>query len=414
MKNASQTLEDAPGAAGTQLWPSASAAFVSPTSMVAPAPLIAPGTSVRVSPNTATIVPIPGLKGMKPSPPGAEAPIREPRQPEALSLTPAGFGQPARPYLGASIHAAVDRGSVADAPAPESESGTLLSGFQKVALPAREAPAGAAVTSPAASTPHPLAFAARLVEQPAAGGEDIVARVPTAQASADAAAPPLSPQPAKPEDPNSFSELPAAVPQRDDTGNSPSQPRVTRQDSAENLRAASTPVAGCEAQPTPARGAQSAPAEQGNAIDSSHAAAQALAGSAPREATVAAPAQNISVRLSSDGRPALEVRVMDRGGEVRVAVHSADPATSESVRAGLPELVDRLGQRGFETEIWRPPAAQSSSTAQGESDRSFGRGSQQDPADQQHPHRQPQPAWLEEMESNLKPNPNRSTFSWRP
>jgi hypothetical protein len=107
---------------------------------------------------------------------------------------------------------------------------------------------------------------------------------------------------------------------------------------------------------------------------------------------------------------------MDRGGEVRVAVHSADPATAEAVRAGLPELVDRLGQRGYETEIWRPLAASSSSSAQGESDGTFGRGGQQDATgqEQQHPHRQPQPAWVEELDSNLNPNQNRSTFPWRP
>jgi len=106
---------------------------------------------------------------------------------------------------------------------------------------------------------------------------------------------------------------------------------------------------------------------------------------------------------------------MDRGGEVRVAVHSPDPATSESVRAGLPELVDRLGQRGYETEIWRPPAAQRSASAQTESDGSFGRGGHQDRAgqQQQHPHRQPQPAWLEELDSNLNPKTTRSAPEWR-
>jgi hypothetical protein len=125
---------------------------------------------------------------------------------------------------------------------------------------------------------------------------------------------------------------------------------------------------------------------------------------------VAAAAQNISVRLSSDGHPALEVRVMDRGGEVRVAVHSPDSATSESVRAGLPELVDRLSQRGYETEIWRGPSVpqHSSSSAQRDSASSSGRGGHEQPGrDQQRHHQQQQqenqPTWLKEFEASFKP-----------
>ena len=449
----------------------ASVSVAQPASVVVPASAVVPGPPVRsdeISPKTksaktTTSVPIPGLEGVKPSTPGGAAQVREPHPREGRSVHPAGFDQPATPYVVAGMHAGADRGRAGDVPAPESESGKLPTGPQTAA--AQETPAGGAATSPATPTPHPLAFAARLVERPATviAGDDFPAQDPKAQTptSTEAAAPSgpalpvssgaaaqgaprtaspllpqdrtepapaLTPQPAKPEELHSANTsvgLPASAPRREDTGNPTAQPRVGRQDSAENLPTAGprgpapaggAAVAGFERLPTPPRADPSAPVEQNPATDRAKTTAQVLGVGAPREAAVASPAQNISVRLSSDGHPVLEVRVMDRGGEVRVAVHSPDPATSETVRAGLPELVERLGQRGYETEIWRPPAAQSSSSAQGESGGSFGRGSQQDPSgrEQRHPQRQPQPAWLEELDSNLNSNSNRSASSWRP
>lgn len=401
---------------------------------------------------------------MKPSSASAAAPTAALRQREAPSPLPAPFWQPGAPSTAAGVNVASDRGRPADTPAPQSESGKFTRDFQKAAPPALETPAVAAVTSPQASTPHALAFAARLVERPAGvnAGDGLPAEDPKAQtqtsgeavpppaaplppASSEAAthdahrtlstllpedqtepAPPLPP-PAKPEDPHPASasaEQPAPGLRREDTDNSPSQPKVVRQESAENLQTAGphgpasggAAIAGFDRPPAPARADPSAPAEPGPAAERANPTAQALSGSAPQETSAASPAQNISVRLTSDGHPALEVRIMERGGEVRVAVHSPDPATSESVRSGLPELVDRLGQRGYETEIWHPPAAPSSASARGESDRPFGRGGQQDRAgqEQQQPRRQPQPAWLEELDNNLNPNPNRSTYSWRP
>lgn len=472
------------GAPLTQLSPSASAAFVASASAVVPAALaappgafVAPGTPVRAdsispqttgpkttSPKITARVPVPGLNGMKPLPPCAAAPIAEPRQHEPPSLHPSAIEPPATPNLGAGINAVTDRARAGDVPAPESESGKSPSGgFQRAVPPALEAPASAAVTSPAAAAPHPLAFAARLVERPATGiaEDDNPAQDPRAQTQTNAEAAdlpetalpvlsgaatqnaprtalPLLPQdpmepapPAaqamKPEDPhpsNTSTEVSESVPRREDTDNPP-QPKVVRPDSAGNLQTAiphveapagGAPVAGFERLdgPMAGRAASSAAAEQGKAIDSAQTTAQVLGGSAAREAPAASPAQNISVRLSTDGQPALEVRIMDRGGEVRVAVHSPDPATSESVRAGLPELVDRLGQHGYETEIWRPPAAPSSASARGESDGSFSRGGNRNPEEQQHPQRQPRPEWLEELDSNLNPNTNRSAIPWRP
>jgi len=217
---------------------------------------------------------------------------------------------------------------------------------------------------------------------------------------------------------------PAVEPE--DADSVPLAPRVEHRDAAANLGRAdgpSTPTGGSAQQTpafempqTPSRSVAAAPPEPGKPDPT--AMAQVLSGSPPRETAASGPAQNISVRLSTDQSPAVEVRVMDRGGEVHVAVHSPDAATSESVRAGLPDLVAKLGQRGYEAEIWHPPAGPSASSTntQRESGGAFGRGEQQQPGGQQPRHhpRQQQPAWIEEMEKNMNHTTERSPFTWPP
>jgi hypothetical protein len=157
-------------------------------------------------------------------------------------------------------------------------------------------------------------------------------------------------------------------------------------------------------------------------MDKAATAAQILSGgeTSSARASMAEPARNISLRIAGDNSSALEVRVIDRGGEVRVAVRSPDTAVAETVRAGLPELVERLGQRGFETEVWRPAAARSGDAGETRSSRespdggAFGRGGEESRGGREPRNPQPenQPAWLEELDNHLKTTANRSAFSW--
>lgn len=122
-------------------------------------------------------------------------------------------------------------------------------------------------------------------------------------------------------------------------------------------------------------------------------------------------ARDIALRLKADDNSAVEVRLSERAGEVRVAVRSADPALTESMRARLPELVDRLGARGYETEIWRPeqPAAERGAGPNPDSHRE--QPGEQQPGNGQQKRDQPQPEWMEELATSLRqPNAvNRST-----
>jgi hypothetical protein len=167
--------------------------------------------------------------------------------------------------------------------------------------------------------------------------------------------------------------------------------------------------------PSPRPPVAAAP-EASSPIDRAETAAGILRGgnatvAAARNATpvagAAGPAQDISLRLTVDHRPPVDVSVSDRAGEVRVAVRSADPAMAEVVRSGLSDLAERLDRRGFDTEIFRPPApaaAKSESTGRQESrdgGGAPGRGTPQDRGQESnHGQRQP-PAWMEDMESGF-------------
>jgi hypothetical protein len=103
-----------------------------------------------------------------------------------------------------------------------------------------------------------------------------------------------------------------------------------------------------------------------------------------------------------------EVRILDRGGEVSVAVRTPDPQLASSLRQNLDDLTSRLERQGFQTELWRPTASQSS--AQSEMDRRGYPSDAQSGRDQQSAHRDPQhekkhtgtrPDWVHELETTI-------------
>jgi hypothetical protein len=167
--------------------------------------------------------------------------------------------------------------------------------------------------------------------------------------------------------------------------------------------------------PSPARASETvAPAPSAPRASISGAAASVPAHeTAAPDAPGTGSARDIALRLTADDNSAVEVRLSERAGEVRVAVRSADPALTESMRARLPELVDRLGARGYETETWRPeqPAAAERGGNRPNPDSHREQPGEQQPGNGQQKRDQPQPEWMEELSTSLRqPNAvNRST-----
>jgi hypothetical protein len=97
--------------------------------------------------------------------------------------------------------------------------------------------------------------------------------------------------------------------------------------------------------PMPARTESQAPAPESHA-------AQAVE-VPPAEQRPAQPVRDVTVRLTLDTQ-LVDVKLFDRGGELQVAVHSADPTLTTDLRASVHDLVDGLEKSGFHTETWQP------------------------------------------------------------
>jgi hypothetical protein len=140
-------------------------------------------------------------------------------------------------------------------------------------------------------------------------------------------------------------------------------------------------------------------------------------------ASSAAPARDISLRISGDANERVELRVTDRAGEVRVAVRTGDSDLAGSLREHLPELVNRLERSGFAAETWRPAQAGSASFDQ----RSGQRGTEGEAfAGSQHGHpgegkergqqqqqQRDRARWVEEIEKSVTPASERTPWLQR-
>jgi nucleosome-remodeling factor subunit BPTF len=83
---------------------------------------------------------------------------------------------------------------------------------------------------------------------------------------------------------------------------------------------------------------------------------------APREQPREPAVRELSLDLrrpSTDGRDSGQVslRVVERGGEVQVAVRTTDPQLAGDLRQNLPDLVSELSGRGYRAETWQPLAS---------------------------------------------------------
>ncbi|HMC59776.1 MAG TPA: hypothetical protein VKJ01_11330, partial [Candidatus Solibacter sp.] len=78
--------------------------------------------------------------------------------------------------------------------------------------------------------------------------------------------------------------------------------------------------------------------------------------SAPEPPKAPAAARDIRLEVNA-GDQRVEVRLVERGGEVHVAVRTPDTQLAETLRADLPALSSRLTESGFRTETWRPGAS---------------------------------------------------------
>jgi len=120
-------------------------------------------------------------------------------------------------------------------------------------------------------------------------------------------------------------------------------------------------------------------------------------------------ARDITLELDSGSQRAA-VRLVERGGEVHVAVRTPDAGLAADLRQGLPSLAAKLEQTGFRTETWHPgtaprhPAEAAAGGAQQDRNDQNGQGSSRERREGQ-----PQPG-----EPGQRPQPKKEgkNFAW--
>jgi hypothetical protein len=161
--------------------------------------------------------------------------------------------------------------------------------------------------------------------------------------------------------------------------------------------------------PSPEPAAQQPRVDAGKALET--AAVQST--NADHASKPAGPLKDLSIQVGQTQNDKVELRVVERSGEVQVAVRATNPDVAQGLRQGLPDLVDRLEQNGFRAEAWRPGVAATAVPGMGEtrqrpmqsqhdqSQQQSQSGGQQQSRQQNRQNQSYRPQWVQELEGNL-------------
>ena len=216
---------------------------------------------------------------------------------------------------------------------------------------------------PAAAIPD-LAFAARLMAIPPQS-ESGRPKEPTPNAPAAATPRSIAPE-LESQALSSIRETARAVPSDDSSRNRSSadtaepksdlteRPRkitLAQSTAGESPSAAKVPTQTFAEPPTPAVRTGSQPPSSPAAKPQTLYESDPLSAAAPPKPPVVAH----DIRLEVQGEDQrVQVRLVERGGEVHVAVRTPDAHLAETLREDLPGLSSRLTESGFHTETWHP------------------------------------------------------------
>jgi hypothetical protein len=124
----------------------------------------------------------------------------------------------------------------------------------------------------------------------------------------------------------------------------------------------------------------------------------------------AAPLSDVSLRIERPQGQNVDIRVVERAGEVHVAVRAGDNEVVQGLRQNLSELTDRLSENGFHAETWRPNVSETSATPsenRNSSGNSGGGDTQQQQSwsqqgrGQRDQNQSNRPPWVQEFETSL-------------
>lgn len=163
--------------------------------------------------------------------------------------------------------------------------------------------------------------------------------------------------------PNKDADAQSGRDAREQPAGAPSAPAHTiasspAQTAAPSVTTAATPTAvagqasaaqpAATAIPNPAPAAASEP--RGHAAPAAPAAPAEPIADAQRNQTQ--PLRSVSLEFAPDGAPDVRVRLSERGGDVHISLHSADPALAGKFRDGVQDLAGALTNAGYDAEAW--------------------------------------------------------------
>jgi hypothetical protein len=204
--------------------------------------------------------------------------------------------------------------------------------------------------NPKPNTPAPnadVAFAAKLVDT------KLVQTAP--QQSPASAITPKSASPPTPLQPPKISKEPATSQPQSSTAPTPEQPAAASTQEQTTATSAITPARDVIVASPPAQTAE--PVSTAHAID--RVAPLETASKAP-----AAPVNEISVRVAGPDQTSASIHMIDRSGELTVAVRSTDTQLADALRGNVDQLSARLNTSGWNAEVWRPGTVQSASRSE--------------------------------------------------
>lgn len=126
--------------------------------------------------------------------------------------------------------------------------------------------------------------------------------------------------------------------------------------------------------------------------------------------SAAKPLRDVSLRIEQPQGQNVEIRLVEKAGEVHVAVRAADSDVAQGLRQNLSELSDRLSESGFHAETWRPTTADSSASSSenrnpsgnsGNGDSQQQQGWSQQGRGQRDQNQSNRPFWVQEFETSL-------------
>ncbi len=276
-----------------------------------------------------------------------------------------------------------------------------------------------------AETVRSVPAAGTAVTTPATATDDRKAAPVTAELPAKARVDDTPSRPAeRPQSQNTVEEREPAAPVRAVKNSAPAEQRTGRQQHHETATPELPAQAQAPAHARPFAAAafpDAAAAVQSPAAEPATRPAQVLE-STPQGITPAsdnAPARapeasthEISLKLSTPHEPGVQVRFVERDGEVRVAVRTSDQGLAQSLREDLGNLTRALDARGYQSETWQPATVHASSAGEGTRDSRSGNDAHTDPRDawsgqsgsghqgsggERRRQQQNQPSWLDEL-----------------